>query len=147
MAQIISATQSRSTGRFAGKQGAKQAHFLFQARELLDQARSYAADGRFDQALEVAYQSALRTAGARVAVSVVSRRRRLPTSAWDRLALVGAEEKQWAEAFKTYSRTRARVGSGLDATPDEEYVYGLMEQAAQFLDESETETILGSFAA
>ena len=56
MAQIISATQSRSTGRFAGKQGAKRAHFLFQARELLDRARGYAADGRFDQALEVAYQ-------------------------------------------------------------------------------------------
>lgn len=147
MAQIISATQSRSTGRFAGKQGAKRARFLFQARELLDQARGYAADGRFDQALEVAYQSALRTAGARVAVSVVSRRRRLPTSAWERLALVGAEEKQWAEAFKSYSRTRARVASGLDVTPDEEYVYGLMQQAAQFLDESETETILGSFAA
>ena len=55
--------------------------------------------------------------------------------------------KGWGEGFKTYSRTRARVGSGLDATPDEEYVYGLMEQAAQFLDESETETILGSFAA
>lgn len=147
MAQIISATQSRTTGRFTGKQGAKRAHFLFQARELLDQARSYAAEGRFDQALEVAYQSALRTAGARVAVSVASRRRRLPTSAWDRLALIGAEEKQWAEAFKSYSRTRARVASGLDATPDEEYVYGLMQQAAQFLDESEAETILGSFAA
>ncbi len=59
MAQIISATRTRSYGRAGGK----RARFLFQARELLDSARGYAAEGRFDQALEVAYQSALRTAG------------------------------------------------------------------------------------
>lgn len=143
MAQIISATRTRSYGRAGGK----RARFLFQARELLDAARGYAAEGRFDQALEVAYQSALRTAGARVAVSAVARRRRLPSSAWDRLALVGVEEKRWAESFKGYSRTRARVASGLDEVPGEDFVYGLMQRAAQFLDESELETSFGSFAA
>ena len=143
MAQIISATRTRSLGR----EGGKRARFLFQARELLDVARVYAAEGRFDQALEVAYQSALRTAGARVAASVVARRRRLPSSAWDRLALVGVEDKRWAESFKGYSRTRARVSSGLDEAPSEEYVYGLMQHAAQFLDESEAGTTFGSFAA
>ncbi|MEK0126732.1 SAV_6107 family HEPN domain-containing protein [Corynebacterium marquesiae] len=142
MAQIISATRTRSLGRESGK----RARFLFQARELLDAARGYAAEGRFDQALEVAYQSALRTAGARVAASVVARRR-LPSSAWDRLALVGVEDKRWAESFKGYSRTRARVSSGLDEAPSEEYVYGLMQHAAHFLDESEAETTFGSFAA
>ena len=141
MAQIISATRTRSLGR----EGGKRARFLFQARELLDAARGYAAEGRFDQALEVAYQSALRTAGARVAASVVARR--LPSSAWDRLALVGVEDKRWAESFKGYSRTRARVSSGLDEAPSEEYVYGLMQHAAQFLDESEAGTTFGSFAA
>ena len=48
MAQIISATRTRSLGRESGK----RARFLFQARELLDAARGYAAEGRFDQALE-----------------------------------------------------------------------------------------------
>jgi len=143
MAQIISATRTRSTGRASGK----RARFLFQARELLDAARGYAAEGRFDQALEVAYQSALRTAGARVAASAVARRRRLPSSAWDRLALVGVEEKRWAGSFRGYSRTRARVASGLDEVPGEDFVYGLMQRAAQFLDESELETSFGSFAA
>ena len=143
MAQIISATRTRSAGRASGK----RARFLFQARELLDAARGYAAEGRFDQALEVAYQSALRTAGARVAASAVARRRRLPSSAWDRLALVGVEEKWWAESFKGYSRTRARVASGLDEVPGGDFVYGLMQRAAQFLDESELETSFGSFAA
>ena len=143
MAQIISATRTRSTGRASGK----RARFLFQARELLDAARGYAAEGRFDQALEVAYQSALRTAGARVAASAVARRRRLPSSVWDRLALVGVEEKRWAESFRGYSRTRARVASGLDEVPGEDFVYGLMQRAAQFLDESELETSFGSFAA
>ena len=143
MSQIISATRTRSLGR----EGGKRARFLFQARELLDAARGYAAEGRFDQALEVAYQSALRTAGARVAASVVARRRRLPSSAWDRLALVGVEDKRWAESFKGYSRTRARVSSGLDEAPSEEYVYSLMQHAAQFLDESEVGTTFGSFAA
>ena len=122
MAQIISATRTRSYGRAGGK----RARFLFQARELLDAARGYAAEGRFDQALEVAYQSALRTAGARVAAS---------------------EEKRWAESFKGYSRTRARVASGLDEVPGGDFVYGLMQRAAQFLDESELETSFGSFAA
>ena len=98
MAQILSATRPRAKGRAGGK----RARFLFQARELLDSARGYAAEGRFDQALEVAYQSALRTAGARVAASVVARRRRLPSSAWDRLALVGVESKRCDESFKGY---------------------------------------------
>ncbi|MCG7440621.1 MULTISPECIES: SAV_6107 family HEPN domain-containing protein [Corynebacterium] len=143
MAQIISATRTRSFGR----EGGKRARFLFQARELLDSARGYAAHGRFDQALEVAYQAALRTAGARVAASAVARRRRLPSSAWERLALVGVEDKRWAETFKAYSRTRARVASGLDEVPGEKFVYGLMQRSAQFLDESEAETTFGSFAA
>ena len=50
MAQIISATRTRSNGRAGGK----GARFLFQARELLDDARGYAAAGGFDQALGVA---------------------------------------------------------------------------------------------
>ncbi|EFQ79766.1 hypothetical protein HMPREF0305_12276 [Corynebacterium pseudogenitalium ATCC 33035] len=39
------------------------------------------------------------------------------------------------------------MSSGLDEAPSEEYVYSLMQHAAQFLDESEAGTTFGSFAA
>ena len=102
MAQVISATARRVQRQ--GGNGAKRQRFLTQAALLLADARADASTGRMDQALEKAYQAALRTAGACVAASAtVSKRKRLPTSAWDRLSLVGVEEKQWAEKFRAYS--------------------------------------------
>lgn len=139
MAQVISATARRVQRQ--GGNGAKRQRFLTQAALLLADARADASTGRMDQALEKAYQAALRTAGACVAASAtVSKRKRLPTSAWDRLSLVGVEEKQWAEKFRAYSRTRSRLASGIDRDVADSVVYGLMELAARFLEISESNT-------
>lgn len=139
MAQVISATARRIQRQ--GGQGAKRQRFLTQAALLLADAKSDAAKGRMDQALEKAYQAALRTAGACVAGSAtVSKRRRLPTSAWDRLSLVGVAEKEWAEKFRAYSRTRSRLASGMDREVADSVVFGLMDLAARFLEVSESGT-------
>ncbi|MDO5031379.1 SAV_6107 family HEPN domain-containing protein [Corynebacterium sp.] len=148
MAHVISATargtRARSQG---GARWARRDRFLVQARELLESARQEAASGRLEQALEMAYRAALRAAGACVAGSAVAGRRRLPTSAWDQLALVGAEEKRWAEKFEKYSRVRSRVGNGLDASVDPEVVYSLMGLTAEFIDLLEAEVTYGALAA
>lgn len=146
MAQVISATAQFKRSRAAA--GAfKRDRFLTQAGDLLSQARAMAAAERWDQALEFAYQAGLRTAGARIADSAVSKRRRLPSSAWEQLAMVGASEKDWAERFRGYSRLRSRVASGLDGAPDEEVVVKLMALAAEFLAEVEEGIVFGSLAA
>ena len=139
MGQVISATARRVQRQ--GGQGSKRQHFLTQAALLLADARANAAQGRMDQALEKAYQAGLRTAGACVAASAtVSRRRRLPTSAWDQLALVGKEEKEWAEAFRAYSRTRSRLASGIDRVVADRVVCDLMDLVARFLEVAESTT-------
>ena len=108
---------------------------------MLADARADAANGRMDQALEKAYQAGLRTAGACVAASAtVSKRRRLPTSAWDQLSLVGAEEEGWADSFRAYSRTRSRLASGIDREVADKVVFDLMDLAARFLEMAETGT-------
>ena len=148
MAQVISATARRtqrqgghSGNGVNGGNGAKRQHFLTQAALLLADARADAAKGRMDQALEKAYQAALRTAGACVAASpTVSKRRRLPTSAWDRLSLVGVDEKAWAEKFRAYSRTRSRLASGMDREVADSVVFNLMDLASRFLEISESST-------
>lgn len=124
-----------------GGQGSKRQRFLTQAALLLADARADAANGRMDQALEKAYQAGLRTAGACVAASAtVSKRRRLPTSAWDQLSLVGAEEEEWADSFRAYSRTRSRLASGIDRGVADKVVFDLMDLAARFLEMAETGT-------
>ena len=140
MAQIISATaRLRRPGRQVGG-GAKRDRFLRQARDLIASARTFAAEDRLDQALELAYQAGLRTAGARVAVSPVAKRRRLPSSAWEQLSLVSAADKEWAEEFSRYSRIRSRLASGLEDTPPTEVVFAVLELAARFVDA----TVVGS---
>ncbi|WP_312714824.1 SAV_6107 family HEPN domain-containing protein [Corynebacterium flavescens] len=134
MAQIISAT-ARLNG--AGRQAPgelKRDRFLRQASELIASARGFAAEKRWDRALELAYQAGLRTAGARVAVSPVAKRRRLPSSAWEQLSLVSAADKAWAAEFSRYSRIRSRVASGLEDAPSSETVFAVLELAARFLD-------------
>lgn len=142
MAQIISA-QSKFTGGPAGKRD----RFLFQAQDLLRRAQGCAAEAKWDEALEYAYQAGLRTAGARVAVSAVAKRRRLPSSAWERLALVSATDKEWAKEFKAYSRPRSRVATGLDDMPDEALVWSLLDLVACFIDATEAEIGFGSLVA
>ncbi|MDO5668814.1 MAG: SAV_6107 family HEPN domain-containing protein [Corynebacterium sp.] len=135
MAQIISATT-----RFAGSgAGTRQADFLSRARALLAQAVEHRAAGRWDLALEAAFQAALRTAGARIAMSSVSSRRRRPTSAWDQLRLVDEAGERWADTFVQYSRLRSRVSSGLELDVDHVVVSRVLDLAGEFLAEVEGE--------
>ena len=129
MVQIISAAT-----RFAdaGKAG-KRVRFLAQGYDLLDRARVEASAGKYEEALEFVYQAALRTAGAWVASSRVAKRKRLPSSAWERLALVGEDAQEWADKLKAYSRTRSRVISGLDDSVEPEVVLELMALVGEFL--------------
>ena len=138
MGQVISATARRVQRQ--GGQGSKRQRFLTQAALLLADARADAANGRMDQALEKAYQAGLRTAGACVAASATVSKRRLPTSAWDQLSLVGAEEEEWADSFRAYSRTRSRLASGIDRGVADKVVFDLMDLAARFLEMAETGT-------
>ncbi|OFS24098.1 hypothetical protein HMPREF3067_00085 [Corynebacterium sp. HMSC04H06] len=114
---------------------------------LIEQAREYAADGRFEEALEVAYQAGLRTAGARIAVSMVARRKRKPSSAWEQLALVSAEDKEWAQEFGQYSKLRSRVSLGLEDGVEEDAVFELMGLAARFMAATHAAAVESDFAA
>lgn len=150
MAQVISATTkfgAGARGASAGQGSAKRAHFLTQATSLLAESRSLAAAGQTDEALELAYQAALRTAGARVATSPVARRKRKPSSAWDQLALVDAEGKRWAAEFKAFSRLRSRLVSGLDSGVEESRVFELMDLVAAFKDATELGSVVDATAA
>ena len=121
--------------------------FMGQALDLLADARKSAARGRLEDALEMAYRASLRTAGARVAASTVARRRRLPSSAWEQVALIGPADAQWAAEFKDYSRVRSRVASGLDPVPGEDAVYEYLALAARYVDATESELGFGGLAA
>ena len=139
MGQVISATARRVQRQ--GGQGSKRQRFLTQAALLLADARADAANGRMDQALEMKNHAGLRTAGDGVAASeTISNGRRLQTSAWDQLSLVGAEEEEWADSFRAYSRTRSRLASGIDRGVADKVVFDLMDLAARFLEMAETGT-------
>ncbi|MGV0326263.1 SAV_6107 family HEPN domain-containing protein [Corynebacterium confusum] len=147
MAHVISATRQATTRASRTSGVGKQQHFLRQARMLIEQAREYAADGRFEEALEVAYQAGLRTAGARIAVSMVARRKRKPSSAWEQLALVSAEGKEWAQEFGQYSKLRSRVSLGLEDGVEEDAVFELMGLAARFMAATHAAAVESDFAA
>ena len=147
MAQVISATAAARSRTREAQQYMRRVRFVGQALDLLAAARRSAAQGRFDDALEMAYRASLRAAGARVAASTVSRRRRLPTSAWDQVALIGPADAQWAAEFKDYSRVRSRVASGMDPVPGEDAVYEYLALAARYVDATESELGFGGLAA
>ncbi|AWB81561.1 hypothetical protein C3B44_03630 [Corynebacterium yudongzhengii] len=141
MGDVISATTKFSTRQL------KRERFLASARDLLDSARKEMAAGAFDLALEYAYRGALRVAGACIADSVVlARRKRLPSSAWERLALVGEAEKEWAQTFSGFSRLRSRVMSGIEKVPPAGVAEEVVELAAEFLAETEGSAGLGQVA-
>lgn len=128
MGHVISATTrfSRATR--------DRERFLFHAHVLLREARASSAAGDAELALESAYQAALRAAGAKISVSsAVAKRKRLPSSAWDRLALTGDSGAGWAATFSAYSRLRSRVASGIEQDPDPHVVDGLIRQVEDFL--------------
>ncbi|MBV7292105.1 SAV_6107 family HEPN domain-containing protein [Corynebacterium sp. TAE3-ERU16] len=140
MSNVISATT-----RF-NRVGGRRAEYLRRAVVLLAEARALQASGAHDAAVEEGYRAALRTAGALVAGSPVSRRRRLPTSAWDQLALLDADGARWAARMSGYSclRDRAMCAGGC---PDADSVETFLNDVDRFIDAAERrEGILPSAA-
>lgn len=134
MGSVVSATTGRAYGA-AVKQTRREA-FEDAAEALLAQAREDFAARRYDLALENAYRSALRTAGAFNSESQeLRKRKRLPTSAWDKLALTGNVGAAWASTFSAYSALRGRVASGIEPNPDRAVVATLIRQAGEFFRE------------
>ncbi|MDO4911104.1 MAG: SAV_6107 family HEPN domain-containing protein [Corynebacterium sp.] len=112
---------------------------LVRSIDLLMQAREYLVEGDLSLAIEYAYRSALRCAGARVAGSPVAKRKRKPSSAWEQLALVDELGKQQAMQFQAFSRIRQRVVAGLSADIDEAKVRTLIEAVDGFITEVQYE--------
>lgn len=132
--KIISATTRGAAGH------AKRDSFLFRAHALLDEAVAHLDAGDTGLALESAYQAALRTAGARIAGSAkVAKRKRLPSSAWEKLALVDSEGAVQAAQFSNYSAARSRVSSGIDPDPQAEFVADFVRMVEEFLAGAEAE--------
>lgn len=134
MGEIISATT-----RFA-RAGGKSLEFLSKARVLLAQARQHRIEGDLVLALELSYQSALRTAGAVFADSPAAAKRRKPSGAWDRLRLVDERAVAWADELSGFSPVRSRAVNGLDVNLTEGMIDRFMARVEEFLDEAEGET-------
>lgn len=131
MGSVVSATTGRAYGDFAAPRKADT--FLFAAEALLADAHKEFSAGHYDLALENAYRAALRIAGARNAQSAVLRKRkRLPTNAWDKLALTGDDGVRWAQEFSAYSAQRGRVASGIEDNPSPVVVSGLIGAVEEF---------------
>ncbi|MBI9000870.1 SAV_6107 family HEPN domain-containing protein [Corynebacterium sp. CCM 9185] len=140
MSNVISATT-----RF-NRAGGRRAEYLRRAAVLLAEARAQQSAGVHDAAVEEGYRAALRTAGALVVDSPVSRKRRRPSSAWDQLSLVDADGARWAARMSRYSRLRDRAmyaAGPLDAGVVEEF----LAEVGKFIDAAERkEGILPSAA-
>ena len=132
--EMAVATVISATTRFGGRGEAKRAEFLGKAHVLLTQAQVTLHAGDAASALELAYQAALRTAGARIAVSAVAQRKRKPHGAWDQLALVDETGVEQAADFKAFSRLRSRVSSGMEVGVDSAVVSEFIERVQGFLD-------------
>ncbi|AIT61471.1 SAV_6107 family HEPN domain-containing protein [Corynebacterium doosanense] len=134
MGNVISATT-----RFGRSEGARD-RFLTSAHDLIEHAQGYIEAEDWALAMESAYQAALRTAGARIASSpVIARRKRLPTSAWERLVLVDERGAEWSRELSRYSGLRSRVANGIVPRPDPAVVLALFSAARQFLAEVDAE--------
>ena len=131
VSSVISATTRKAYG--AAVQPSRRDAFLAAAEQLLAAADREMDTGAIDLAMEYAYRAALRIAGAVNADSAVLRKRkRLPTSAWDKLALTGAQGQMWAARLQTFSGQRGRVASGLDQRPDPVIVQRLLDTTKAF---------------
>lgn len=134
MSRIISATTRSAPG------GRSRDRYLFAAGVVLEQARDHLREGEMGLALEYAYRAALRTAGARIAASgVLARRRRVPSSAWDKLVLIDEAGARRAQEFRGYSAVRSRVSSGIERDPEPAMVQELIVRTKNFLAEAEAE--------
>lgn len=144
MHSVISATTGKTYGTGAAVSRGEQ--FLDTAEALLAQAHGDFEEGSYDLAMENAYRAALRVAGAWCSRSpALRKRKRLPTSAWDKLALTGEEGAAWAKRFAAYSAQRGRVASGIETNPGAAVVLELIGHAEAFLFEARPEA--GALAA
>lgn len=135
MNSVISATTNEVYG--ARVRQSKRDQFFETADTCLTFAYERFEEGAYDEAMEYAYRAALRTAGAVCADSpVIQKRKRLPTSAWKKLALTGKGGERWATVFEAFSRERGRVASGIEHMPPAARVSQLLEQAERFYCES-----------
>lgn len=111
--------------------------FLMKAHSLMDQATAQRERGEYAHAFESAYQAALRTAGARIEEAGVRRRRRVPSGAWQRLALDDARGQYWAGIFQEFSPIRQRLMAGVRGIDDPRRLDDLLALVGEFLDEVE----------
>lgn len=128
---IVSATVAPRTVKLGNRPSASE-QMLGRAGGLLEQARTEAERGNLEDALEHAYQAALRAAGAWVD-SAKLRKRRGPANAWDQLERAGAAGRMWAVKFRAFSKLRGRVASGLPVDLSAANVAELVALAGEFL--------------
>lgn len=149
MNSIISATTGATYGSVPTVPASgKRDTFLGNAHALLEETVARLEQGKADLALEAAYRAALRTAGAVIEGSaVIAKRKRLPSSAWEKLKLTGVRGRHWAEIFESYSALRGRVASGIELYPDPAEVEALVGKAVEFFDEVSLEVAGGEAAA
>lgn len=117
----------------------EQERYLYSAANLVKSARELLAIGETEDAFETAYQAALRTAGARLAVAEAHRRRRPTGGAWERLSRIDAAGKLQAETFTKYSPLRNDLNSGLTRMVSPSMVDALLRDVDGFLSYSEEE--------
>lgn len=134
MGSVVSATLNATQSKNAWS--AKSEQFYAAAEHYLAQAHAHFEDGIYDIALEDAYRAALKVAGAVCLEStVIQKRKRLPSSAWEKLQLTGARGKYWAAVFRRYSPLRGRVASGIVHLPDADTVVSLLADVERFYGE------------
>ena len=141
MSTIVSATTKAPYGASAG--ASKSGRYFAAADELLRRAHEEKDAGAADLALEYAYRAALRVAGAVCAESpVIRKRKRLPSSAWDKLALTGESGRAWAHRLSAYSSLRGRVASGIETAPNPVTVALFLGEVEDFYAASQPGTTL-----
>ena len=109
--------------------------FAWKAHTLLNQASKEHALGNYEMSAELAYQAALRCVGALVAASSLSRKKRLPTNAWDQLRLLGEQQVQRADEFLRFNALRKRATLGVGPELTEEAVVEILAAVDNFVDE------------
>ncbi|GAA1474075.1 SAV_6107 family HEPN domain-containing protein [Corynebacterium felinum] len=128
-----------ATTRFATRNNAS-GQYMHRAHWLIAEAVTYRKQQRYDLALDSAYQAALRTAAAAVALSPVARRVRKPASAWAQLRLVGKDAAVWADKCEKYSKLRSHALSGITTDIDVAQVDALINLVSEFIDAVETQS-------
>ena len=117
---------------------------IIASREMLERAESRLRESDVvtdsAEAFSALYQSALRAAGAVLAVSEHPTRRRGSRSAWARLPQAMPELSEWATYFAGLSRLRADTEAGIRSVTDEQ-IAELRPKVDEFLHVVEREIL------